>query len=373
MVVCLIMIGGSLCMTTGTASATVTKADPLDSWYGDQGDYKAIDCNGVFTSSLVSSKINYIQAKYKYDKKYPGSGLCYGYAVKINSMFGNSNKKTTLDKKLTAANIKTYLKGCKPGTHLRLTGGYGTHSIVLFKVTDKMIYWADNNSMPGGANLVHYYAQPISGFYHLGTFKKMSYMEEPKALKYASKPDVASMRLQDGYTHLYWMKTVNTESYSVYRKTGNGLFARIKSGVTAKTFVDKTAVPGKTYTYKIKAIKKDGSTVSGARCTAKAHLGTPVVKVKNNKDGKIVISWKKIKGANKYKIYTYSKTKYDYVLLKTINSGSTTSFIDNTAKDYTTKHQYIVRALGTYDGKTLYSYYSLDSDYITQDNVEPAE
>ncbi len=111
LIVCLIMAGGSICMTTGTASATVTKADPSYATYGYQGDWKIIEGKDASTSPNVISKINYIQAKYKYDKKYPGSGYCYGYAVKINSLFTSSNKKTTLNKKLTVANIKTYLKG----------------------------------------------------------------------------------------------------------------------------------------------------------------------------------------------------------------------------------------------------------------------
>ena len=54
-----------------------------------------------------------------------------------------------------------------------------------------------------------------------------------------------------------WKKSAGAVKYRIFRKTGSGKWAKLAD--TAKTsIVDKTAKNGKTYSYTIRCISKDG-------------------------------------------------------------------------------------------------------------------
>lgn len=85
-------------------------------------------------------------------------------------------------------------------------------------------------------------------------------------------------------------------------------------------------------------------------------LKKPVVKAKGTSYTKIKISWKKVTGAKGYKVYRYNSSKKKYVLIKTITSGNTLSYI-NTKRKANTKYKYRVKAYAYDNGKKVYSSY----------------
>lgn len=83
-------------------------------------------------------------------------------------------------------------------------------------------------------------------------------------------------------------------------------------------------------------------------------LSTPKATAKGTSQTKVKISWKKIKNARGYQIYRYNKSKKKYVLIKTIKSGSTLSYV-NTGLKHGTSYAYRVKAYAYDDGKKVYS------------------
>lgn len=115
---------------------------------------------GSFYSTNVKAQksLNSIFRTYKENQKYRGSGECYGWAEWASRKIARTRTKVNVNKSFTVANVNKYIVGCKPGTHVRISG----HSLVILKATSKRIYWVDNNyNFTGnrtGANRVHYWA-----------------------------------------------------------------------------------------------------------------------------------------------------------------------------------------------------------------------
>ena len=120
-----------------------------------------------------------------------------------------------------------------------------------------------------------------------------------------------------------WKKVKGAKKYQVFRGK-----KKIKT-LSKKTYTDKKAKAGKTYKYYVKALK--GKKKSKKSKAAKVvRLTKPTVSsVKNIKSGSAV-SWKKVKGAKKYYVYSGSKkiattTKLNYTYTK-VASGKTYSY-----------------------------------------------
>lgn len=99
-----------------------------------------------------------------------------------------------------------------------------------------------------------------------------------------------------------WKKVKGAKNYIVMRKlTTDKKYTEVKKvKSTTTSFVDKKAKQGKTYQYKIKAVKNNKSTTSSA--VKIVRLTTPQIK-KTDDDFYMTFEWKKVKGAQKYEIY----------------------------------------------------------------------
>lgn len=137
----------------------------------------------------------------------------------------------------------------------------------------------------------------------------------------------------------------NANRYKIYRATGKkGKYSCIYTikrkkadkGGESLYFINKNTTPGKTYYYKIRAVttKNVGANSAISKyCYRTRDLARPVVKAKTRSDGKIVLSWKKIKHADKYYVYRavkggkYSKiatiTGTSYTNTKSLKNGKT--------------------------------------------------
>lgn len=144
----------------------------------------------------------------------------------------------------------------------------------------------------------------------------------------------------------------NANRYKIYRATSkNGKYSCIYTIKRKKTdkggeslsFTNKSTTPGKTYYYKIRAVtsKNIGADSATKYCYRTRDLARPVVKAKTRSDGKIVLSWGKIKYADKYYVYRAVKGG-KYSKIATVTS---TSYTNSTSLKNGTTYYYKVKAI----------------------------
>lgn len=126
--------------------------------------------------------------------------------------------------------------------------------------------------------------------------------------------------------------------YRIYRKT-TGSSWKALGDVTDNTFTDITAVTGTRYTYTVKFIGYDGTTSrydkTGLSIT---RLVAPTITKFQNLENGVKISWNKVDGAAKYRVYVY--TKYGW---EGIGNTTSTSFVHENVTPNTT-YKYTVKA-----------------------------
>ena len=172
-----------------------------------------------------------------------------------------------------------------------------------------------------------------------------------KAITYVAAPAISGVSNVYGGVSVTWSKVTGAAKYRVYRKSGSGSWAKV--GDTAETsYTDKTAASGTKYSYTVRCLDSAGATVSSYDSTGKSitYVAAPAISGAENVTGGVKISWGKVAGASKYRLY------------RKTGSGSWTRITDTTALTYTdknvtggTKYSYTVRCLDA-DGNTISGY-----------------
>ena len=137
-----------------------------------------------------------------------------------------------------------------------------------------------------------------------------------------------------------WSADPVAEKYIIYRKaSGDAEWSVIDTvGADKTSAYDKNVKSGKKYTYKVAGSNYVGDGQSSSNVTL-TYYAAPKVSIKNTTKG-VYLSWSKISGATKYKIYRQTSGSSKWTLLDT-ETG--TSFTDKTAKSGK-KYTYRVRA-----------------------------
>lgn len=161
-----------------------------------------------------------------------------------------------------------------------------------------------------------------------------------------------------------WEKVQNAKGYRIYRKTGNGSWKLIKevAGSNSVSYIDMSAVTNTSYTYTVRAYwmddgKKILSKYDKTGVSAKAILNKSVItSITNLSPAKLTINWKKISGANGYRVYRINDDgSYKYVTQ--VSNSDTLSYTESglsIGQSYT----YKVRAYRTVNKKRVYGSYS---------------
>ena len=157
-----------------------------------------------------------------------------------------------------------------------------------------------------------------------------------------------------------WNKVSGANGYRVYRSTSkDGKYTAI--GSTAKnsavTFLDKKAVTGKTYYYKVRAYRNvSGKKVYGSYSAtekAKAVLSAPTLSA-GSTSKTAVLEWSKVEGADGYQVYASDSQNGTYTRIKiTKGTGAT----DESLLTGKTRY-YKVRAYRKVNGKAVYGSFS---------------
>ena len=134
-----------------------------------------------------------------------------------------------------------------------------------------------------------------------------------------------------GKVKISWNKVKGAVKYQVYRSTSkNGEYTRL-STVTGTSMINKNGVTGKQYYYKVIAVAENtaaNSAYSAAK-SRRVDLARPVVKITRNNAGLPKLTWAKVSGAVKYKVYRATTQNGKYTLMKTVTG---TSYVNNNAK-----------------------------------------
>ena len=147
-------------------------------------------------------------------------------------------------------------------------------------------------------------------------------------------PKISKAESVYGGVKLTWGKVSGAAKYRVYRKGSNG-WTKL-ADTTSTTYKDKSVSSGKSYTYTVRCISKDGkkftSGYDSKGKTVKYVAAPKISKVESVYDG-TKITWNKVTGAEKYRVYYKDRTGWNKLV-----DTTGTSVVDNHL--FVTEHSY---------------------------------
>lgn len=165
---------------------------------------------------------------------------------------------------------------------------------------------------------------------------------------------------------LTWNKVSGATGYEVYRATSkNGKYTKV-STVKTNTYTNSKLTLGKSYYYKVVAIRKIGSqtykSAYSGILTGKPRLSTPTIKSISSGKKSLKVYWNKVSGASGYEVYRATSQNGTYKKVKTTSS---TSFQEKKLSSKK-KYYYKVRAYRTVNKKKIYSSFSIVKSQTTK-------
>ena len=187
-------------------------------------------------------------------------------------------------------------------------------------------------------------------------------------------PSITNLQNTADGIKISWNKVSGAYGYRLYYKYPGKDWKRFKD-TTATSFTDTGVSAGRTETYTIRCIDKDGNTISGYNSSGWSKKYEPITptitKLENTSNG-IKISWNKIAGVYGYRLYY----KYPGKDWKRFKDTTSTSFTDTGVSAGRTE-TYTIRCIDK-DGNTISGYnpsgwsktYSLPSSIPQITNLE---
>ena len=167
-------------------------------------------------------------------------------------------------------------------------------------------------------------------------------------------PTITKLENTSDGIKISWNKIAGVYGYRLYYKYPGKDWKRFKD-TTATSFTDTGVSAGRTETYTIRCIDKDGNTISGYNSGGWSYKYEPVnptiTKLENTSDG-IKISWNKIAGVYGYRLYY----KYPGKDWKRFKDTTATSFTDTGVSAGRTE-TYTIRCIDS-NGNTFSGYNS---------------
>ena len=132
-------------------------------------------------------------------------------------------------------------------------------------------------------------------------------------------PKLSVTTTSAGKPKLTWSKVSGASKYSVYYSVDGVNFSLLKT-MTGTSLTHSSAAGGKTYYYKVMAVKGSNTDANSAFSgIGKVTLpgAVPVLRITANSYGKPKLSWSAVPGATQYKVY-YSIDTVTWGVLKTM-------------------------------------------------------
>lgn len=266
--------------------------------------------------SIEASYVDYIMGRWKCDTRLPGRpGLCGRWSNLVrNAVASQEKEKYWTGLRFNRKNFLAVCNGAKPGTKLVLgqaksEDGSLSHAIVLLKVTQNEVWWADCNW--NHDNVIHYRHGTVKDFINFYHYKKSKYsylhfVVKVEKFRHYSKPDIEeSDASYDGTARVVWTKTSGAKEYIVYRASSKKGDLKRLGVTTACSYTDTDAAPGRIYYYAVAAVDKDGKKSWSDRVAAKSRLGRPHTRIKYKKK-RGTLMWNAVPGAERYSVWRKS-------------------------------------------------------------------
>ena len=267
----------------------------------------------------------------------------------------------TVNKKSITPTVSSISAQTYTGSAITPTVTVKDGSTTLTKTTDYVVKYSDNTN-PGIATVKVTLTGNYSG---------------SKTITFKIKPSTPTVKSTVTHTssavRINWNKVTGADGYKIYRYNSSTkswvLIKTITSGSTT-TYRNSGLTSATQYKYKIKAyVTDDGTTILSdysSVISVVTRPKTPSIKSSFTCTTNAVrINWSKVSGADGYRVYRYDSTTKTYVKVKTIKSGSTTTYRDSglsTGKTY----KYKVKAYTKEGGTTTWSYVSSVKTTVTR-------
>ena len=164
-------------------------------------------------------------------------------------------------------------------------------------------------------------------------------------------PKISKAESVNNGVKISWGRVNGAARYRVYYKGSKGW--RRLADTTSTAYTDKAVSSGKNYTYTVRCISADAKRfTSGYDSKGKSvkFLSVPKIKKTENVYGGVKLTWSRVSGAEKYRVYCKKNNKW-----KGLGNTTSTSFIDTKAmSDHNCT--YTVRCI-TKDGRNFASGY----------------
>lgn len=171
-----------------------------------------------------------------------------------------------------------------------------------------------------------------------------TYLHTPVAPTVTAKPN--------GTMYITFTNVSGAYKYELYRSVDGGEFT--KFATVSGRYTDKNTVPGKTYAYKLAAVRGDIVTECSPAASQVCTIASPVISGASATNyNTVTVKWKGVSNASEYKIYRSTEQNGDYTCIGTVNSRTLTFTATglNTGMTY----YFAVTAGKTSDGETGYS------------------
>ena len=156
-----------------------------------------------------------------------------------------------------------------------------------------------------------------------------------KSIKYVAAPVLTLSNATDAVS-IKWNAVAGAAKYRVYYKGANGWTKLTDTASTSAT--DSNVKSGTTYTYTIRAMDSSGNLISSYNANGYAiqFISAPTFSLSNAANG-VKISWSKVTGAAKYRVFYYGSKGWTRLF-----DTADTSYIDpdvysNTSYKYTVR------------------------------------
>ena len=283
-------------------------------------------------------------------------GTTYYYAVKAVAVLGGRDVSSG---RSTAQSIQ-----CRPAApSVSIYRVNGKPQLKWNAVSGAAKYWVYRST--DGVNFKYYDSTAKTSYTNTGALLGTKYHYRVKAVAVVNGKNVASadsgtkslfttpaapgvsIYRVNGKPQLKWSAVTGAEKYWIYRST-DGVNFKYYDSTTGTSYTNCIAASGTEYYYKVKAAAVvNGKDVASDFSNTKSLFTTPAapsVSITTSK-GKPKLTWKAVKGADKYYIYRSTDGKNFKYYNETDEAGYT-----NYSTNIGTTYYYKVRAVKTIDG-----------------------
>ncbi len=365
-----------------TSSVYVNNAGAVIKWNKVNGaaNYRVFykTGNGSYVKLTDTTSTSYTWSGAKAGTKYTFTVRCLSSDGKNCTSAYNQGKEITV---LSMPGISS-IRAVNSGTQINWTKVAGAEKYKVFRKTGNGAWsiigttastsFTDTNAAKGTE-----YVYTVRCVSKDGKIYTSGYSETGMKFTALATPKISSLSAASNGVKIGWNTVAKAEKYEVFRKTGSGSWVALTT-TNAISFLDTTAKSGNKYSYTVRCISADCRIYTSGYDTAGksiSFVAAPKLSSVSATSAGIQISWGKVSGAEKYRVFRKTPNGN----WTTIGNTAYTNFTDIQAKKGTT-YTYTVRCINN-SGNSYTSAYdtvgksatSVSSPVTKNDMVRVAE